>query len=170
MGAAIFLKENPLDAKSEAIIGIGGPITGTLGAIVVFCLAIIAPDKNLSLFLMVLAYYGFFINLFNMIPFSPLDGGRVLGAVSKWFNVIGLGIIVLLLLTGVLKSIILYLILALGVYGVYKRFRTPEHSGYYQTPIRSKAIIAISYFALLGIILAGYSYTEILIKAAGGLQ
>ena len=30
MGAAIFLHDHPRDARSEAIIGIGGPITGTL--------------------------------------------------------------------------------------------------------------------------------------------
>ena len=161
MGAAIFLKENPRNARSEAIIGIGGPILGTIGALVVLSLAgTFNPSTTLGLLFVRLAYYGFFINLFNMIPMSPLDGGRILGAVSKWFNVVGLGLIVVGIVEGFLNSPILWLILAFGAYGTYKRFKRPEHDGYYQVTPGARLVIGLSYLVLLAILIGGVAATE----------
>jgi Zn-dependent protease len=169
MGAAIFLRSNPRDARSEAIIGIGGPITGTIGALATFGAAQTlgaAGDPTLGLLLVRLAFYGFLINLFNMIPLSPLDGGRILGAVSKWFNVVGLGMIVLAIFTGILSSPILLLILLFGAFGTYRRFTHPEHSGYYQVSATSRAVIGLSYLLLLAVLIAGIVATEPFVTAA----
>ena len=161
MGAAIFLKDHPRDARSEAIIGIGGPITGTIAAVGMLSLAgSLNPNTTLGLLCIRLAYYGFFINLFNMIPMSPLDGGRILGAVSKWFNVVGLGLIVLGIVEGVLNSPILWLIVILGAYGTYRRFKHPEHEGYYAVSPMSRLVIGASYLGLLAILIGGIVVTE----------
>jgi len=54
-------------------VAIAGPIVGGLGALA--CLWIgFAIDSQL---LEALAYFGFFINLFNMVPIGFLDGGAV---------------------------------------------------------------------------------------------
>ena len=163
MGAAIFLRSNPRDARSEAIIGIGGPITGTIGALVMFGAAQTlgaAGDPLLGLLFARLAFYGFFINLFNMIPLSPLDGGRILGAVSKWFNVVGMGLLVLGVLTGYLASPLILLVLLFGGFGLYRRFTRPEQPGYYDITAGTRAVIGLSYLVLLAVLIAGIVATE----------
>ncbi|MDD2369137.1 MAG: site-2 protease family protein [Sulfuricurvum sp.] len=83
VGAWIALKEQPIDVENEAYIGFAGPFVGTLGALVVYYLSR-TYDSNL---LLALAYSGFFINLFNLIPISPLDGGRISAVLTPriWF-------------------------------------------------------------------------------------
>jgi Zn-dependent protease len=83
VGAWIALKEQPLDVENEAYIGFAGPFVGTLAALVVYYLSRVY-DSNL---LLALAYSGFFINLFNLIPISPLDGGRISAVLTPriWF-------------------------------------------------------------------------------------
>ena len=89
LGALIFLRSQPRDARQEAVIAIGGPLVGTLGAI---ACALLAADATGStrLLLIALAYAGFFINLFNLTPIVPLDGGRVTRTVPLWLLFTGL--------------------------------------------------------------------------------
>jgi Zn-dependent protease len=54
-------------------VAIAGPILG--GAAAAVCLAI--AQSNGSRLMYALAYSGFFLNLFNMIPFGIFDGGAV---------------------------------------------------------------------------------------------
>jgi Zn-dependent protease len=54
-------------------VAIAGPILG--GAAAAICLAI--AQSNGSRLLYALAYSGFFLNLFNMLPFGIFDGGAV---------------------------------------------------------------------------------------------
>ena len=86
MGAMIALKEAPRNAWVEAVVGIGGPILGSLGALAVWSVYFFTGN---ALFL-ALGYAGFFINLFNLIPIVPLDGGRIVSAISPWFWLLGL--------------------------------------------------------------------------------
>src|ERR1700726_3466926 len=86
MGAFIALKEAPRDAWIEACVGIGGPILGLLGGLA--CVGIYAATGE-RMFL-ALAYSGFFLNLFNLIPITPLDGGRIAAAISPWLWAVGL--------------------------------------------------------------------------------
>ena len=80
-------------------VGIGGPVLGSVGALV--CL--IVGWASDSMFWYALASTGFLINLFNLIPISPLDGGRIVGVISRWIWVVGYAVgIVVFLLTFVL--------------------------------------------------------------------
>ena len=83
VGAWIQLKEQPMDAETEAFVGIAGPMLGSAGAFVCYLIAI---DSGSHLML-ALAYAGFVLNLFNLIPVSPLDGGRIVSVISPriWF-------------------------------------------------------------------------------------
>ena len=40
--------------------------------------------------LIALAFTGFFLNLFNLAPISPLDGGRIVAAIHPSLWVVGL--------------------------------------------------------------------------------
>src|SRR5215469_12249397 len=79
LGAAIFQRSHPTDALKQAQIGIAGPIEGTIAATVAFVLYGVTGWSVLLLW----AWLGFGLNLFNLIPFGFLDGGWIMAAVSK---------------------------------------------------------------------------------------
>jgi Zn-dependent protease len=85
VGAVINLRQQPPNAKVEAVIGIGGPIAGTIASFAAY-LIYLHTGSQLAL---VAAHFGFLINLFNMLPVPPLDGGRVTAAVSPWIWMLG---------------------------------------------------------------------------------
>jgi Zn-dependent protease len=90
VGAWIQLKDMPHDAETEAYVGIAGPLAGTLGALACFYLA-----RNFdSQLLLAIAYSGLFINLFNLIPLSPFDGGRITAVLSPKLWLLGVPILV----------------------------------------------------------------------------
>src|SRR5918992_5971439 len=70
LGAVIGMKQLPDDAWKEARVALAGPILGSVGA-AVFWVAGEAADSDL---LVALAFVGFLLNLFNLIPIVPLDG------------------------------------------------------------------------------------------------
>ena len=86
LGAVIMLKELPDNAWNEAKIAIAGPILGGLGAAAVWGLG----EYYDSELLVALAFTGFFLNLFNLAPISPLDGGRIVAAIHPALWIVGL--------------------------------------------------------------------------------
>jgi Zn-dependent protease len=84
-GAMIAMKEAPRDRDAEAVIAYGGPLAGTLAALAAAALGLLFDSR----LFMALAYTGFFLNLFNLTPVSPLDGGRVAQAFSRRAWIIG---------------------------------------------------------------------------------
>lgn len=86
VGALITLRKQPRDAVTEAYIAYAGPLLGTLGAAACFVLAEVTNHPPLY----PIAAIGFFINLFNLLPIHPLDGGRIVTAISRWLWAIGL--------------------------------------------------------------------------------
>jgi Zn-dependent protease len=128
LGAAIFQKQHPTDALKQAQIGIAGPIAGTLGATASWVLY----GATHYTFFLDWALIGFLINLFNLIPIGMLDGGWILAAVSKWFQVVGL----VLLGAAVYQfhlyfSPIVILIVILAIPMIIERFRN-DNSAYYK--------------------------------------
>lgn len=84
-GAMIAMKGEPQDRHKEAVIAYGGPLAGTGAALAVAAVGL-ATESRLC---MALAYTGFFLNLFNLTPISPLDGGRVAQAFSRRAWIVG---------------------------------------------------------------------------------
>jgi Zn-dependent protease len=116
MGALILMKEMPQNAWREAQIALGGPILGSLGAAA--CLA--AGEAMDSDLLRALAYVGFLINLFNLIPVLPLDGGRAIGAVHPVFWVLGAAVLVVAAVLW-LSPAVLIIVALLGGFELYGR-------------------------------------------------
>jgi Zn-dependent protease len=56
-----------------ARVAIAGPILGGIGALAFY----IVGEANGSDLLVALAFFGFFLNLFNLLPFGIFDGGAV---------------------------------------------------------------------------------------------
>jgi Zn-dependent protease len=150
VGALIQMKEEPKDAKTEAIIGIGGPLLGVVGA---FTCLLAARQFSSPLFY-ALAYFGFVITIFNLIPAHPLDGGRIVGAISPAIWLVGIPMIIGLSLYFFNPIAILISLLAIGkAWKVWKDRDNP----YYQTDTKFRALIGLSYFTLF-VLSAYYSY------------
>jgi Zn-dependent protease len=150
------------DARQEAIVAIGGPVTGTGAALLCYLFAESLPNGHLRYLFLALAYWGCLINLFNLIPMSPLDGGRVASAVSKWANVAGIGVLLLMIAgysaTGAPLNPFLVIILLFGIFSTVSRFRRAR-TGAEPPPLpaRTRLGIALAYAAMLVISAAGMS-------------
>jgi Zn-dependent protease len=123
IGALITMKKHPRDAVTEAYIAFGGPILGTLGALVTFWLGV-QLNNNL---LIIIANVGFFINLLNLLPIHPLDGGRISTAVTRWLWLVGLigGLVVIYYL----QSILFFIIWALFAWEMYQKYVKNKDGG-----------------------------------------
>src|SRR5207248_1801719 len=89
-GAVVGMNRPPTDAAAEARVGLAGPVLGTVGALA--ALGLYAATGN-NLF-RALAFIGFFLNLFNLAPVVPLDGGRAMAALSPWMWFVGFAVLV----------------------------------------------------------------------------
>ncbi|MDR4999965.1 site-2 protease family protein [Brevibacillus parabrevis] len=90
-GAFISMKDMPRDAKTEAYLAYGGPLAGMIAFLPALPLYWWTQDPFWALVI----YLGAVLNLFNLLPVSPLDGGRIVSVLSTkiWFvGLIGLGI------------------------------------------------------------------------------
>lgn len=85
LGAMIRLQRLPINVKMAANIAIGGPAAGSLG--VLLCLAVYFWSDSRAM--LILAYMGCMLNLFNLIPCEPLDGGKISAAISPYFAWLG---------------------------------------------------------------------------------
>ncbi|HWP31846.1 MAG TPA: site-2 protease family protein [Fimbriimonadales bacterium] len=111
MGAFILQKRAAKSAWDEAIIGIGGPIGGAIAAL--FCLGLYYLTD--SLLMLGLAYTGFLINLFNLAPIFPLDGGWIVGAISPRLWLVGTVLLAVLFFVGFIRNPFILLLLILSI-------------------------------------------------------
>lgn len=146
VGAWIQLKEQPMDAETEAFVGIAGPMLGSAAAFLCYMLA----RETGSALLMALAYAGFFLNLFNLIPLSPLDGGRIVSVISPKIWFLGVPILVGLFFWIPSPLLVLIAILALPQIWTVLTNRQALDSRYYQTTRAVRVEYAVQYLALAG--------------------
>lgn len=127
LGALITMKRNPRDAVTEAYVALGGPVLGTVGALAVFGAAYVMDNPEHSKLLYSIAYVGFFLNLINLMPIHPLDGGRIATAVTRWLWLVGLvgGLVVIIYL----RSYLFFIIWAMFAYDLYKKFIKDRKQG-----------------------------------------
>ncbi len=161
VGAWIELKDLPHDVETEAWIGLAGPLLGTVGALACYY-AWRVTDAPLML---ALAYAGFFINLFNLIPISPFDGGRITAILSPRVWLLGVPILIALFFWH--PSPILILMAVLAAPQVWKAIRfdpnAPENQAYYAVTPAKRLEYAVYYLALAGFLaLISYDVHETL--------
>ncbi|MDZ4812011.1 MAG: site-2 protease family protein [Pseudomonadota bacterium] len=146
VGAWIELKDQPMDARVEAKIALAGPVAGTLGALACYYVA----RSTHSPLLLALSYAGFMLNLWNLLPINPLDGGRIVGLLSPRIWLIGLPILGALLFWKPSPMLFLILILALpSVWRVWRgTWRETMPAGYYEQPLSVKVGYGAAYLGL----------------------
>ena len=163
IGAHILLKRQTPNAWVEAVIGIAGPLFGTMAAAVPYFLFVYTGDP----FWGALAYSGFFINLFNLAPIGFLDGGRIVTALSPWLWLVGYSVMIALIawrwqtessLDSFLRNnFIVLLILGMSVPRLLSLFRprTESENRYFTIPTSQRWQIGIAYFGLIALLSIG---------------
>jgi Zn-dependent protease len=158
LGALVAMKELPKDAAAEARVGLAGPVLGSLGCLVP--LALFAVTGN-DLF-KALAFVGFFLNLFNLLPVLPLDGGRAMAALSPWMWFAGYGL--LIAATVAFPNPIMLLVLLIGGLETWRRWRdrkTPEAREYNRVRPLTRAAVAAVYIGLVAALAVGMDATHL---------
>jgi Zn-dependent protease len=147
VGAWIELKDGFRDAETEAYVAFAGPAIGTLSA-----LACLALGNLLDSDLMrAVAYSGFILNLFNLIPLSPLDGGRITSIVSPHVWLIGIPALVALFFYWPSPLLIMIAVLAIGhVWSLFAARNAEEHRRYHDVAWPVRLGYGAAYLALAG--------------------
>jgi Zn-dependent protease len=156
LGAFVSMKSMPRSVYEEAESALAGPIAGTAGALAVGYLAHL-DGSNL---LRSLAFTGLLLNLFNLLPALPLDGGRVAGALHPVIWLVGL--LALLGFEIYRPSPVIPILLILGGYELYRRWRGRDNEAskvYFSLQRAQRAKIGTAYVALVVVILIGMHWT-----------
>lgn len=146
VGAWIALKDKPVDVETEAYVASAGPFLGTVGAVAVYFWG----RAEQSELLLAVAYAGFFLNFFNLIPLSPLDGGRMIAILTPrvWF----IGAPMMLALMLYRPSPLLFLIALMALPALKEAWnydpQAPQNRAYYCAPTQLKVEYGLFYLGL----------------------
>jgi Zn-dependent protease len=150
VGAWIQLKETPMSVETEAYVAFAGPFVGTLAAFAVYFYGR-AHDSGLCL---ALAYAGFFLNLFNLLPISPLDGGRITAVLTPRIWLVGVPLMLGLLLYQPSPMLVLLAILAAP--HALRAWRydpgDPALAAYYNVPLNTRVEYTVMYLGLAALL------------------
>ncbi|CAN5192870.1 site-2 protease family protein [soil metagenome] len=156
LGAVVAAKSMGEDAAAEARVGLAGPVFGSLASLIPLGIWLATGNE----FWQALAFVGFFLNLFNLLPVLPLDGGRAMAALSPWVWAVGYAALVVL--TFVFPNPIMLLILLFGGMESWRRFKarnTPESRRFHAIPGRTRALVAVVYLGLAALLALGMAET-----------
>jgi Zn-dependent protease len=160
LGAVVTAKSLGGDATAEARVGLAGPVLGTLGALALLPIAFATGND----FWYALVFTGLLLNLFNLLPVVPLDGGRAMAALSPWMWFVGL--VAMALIAFVYPNPIIFLMLlfaALETYRRWKSLKTGDEAvrSYYRVkPAHRLAVLAV-YIGLIVVCGIGMELTHV---------
>ena len=169
LGAAVIMRQMPRNARDEAEVGIAGPIAGALAASVCLAIARVNPGTIWA----PLAYFGFFINLFNLIPIVPFDGGRVLAAIDRRVWIVGfIGLVAFEIWSWLNGNFSIWLLffIVMAATQLWSRRRvpdTPEAQAYYAVPTGERIVLALAYFGLAAVLVLGMTISHGMIFGLG---
>ncbi len=160
LGAVVSARSLGANALAEARVGLAGPVLGTVGSAA--CL-IIWQLTGADIW-RALAFTGLFLNLFNLLPVVPLDGGRAMAAMAPWMWFVGLAAMVPLAV--VFPNPIIFLILLFAGLETYKRWQLrrtgrPQQQEYYRVRPRNRLIVAAVYLGLIALLVTGMHFTAL---------
>jgi Zn-dependent protease len=160
LGAAVGTRSLGGSALAEARVGLAGPVLGSLATAALLPIASATDDD----FWRALAFTGFFLNLFNLLPVVPLDGGRAMAAMAPWMWFVGFGAIVVLVLLW--PNPILILIALLGGYETYRRWKQRKsgeegNADYYRVKPVHRLLVAAVFVGLIVALAIGMDLTHV---------
>ncbi|HWT25524.1 MAG TPA: site-2 protease family protein [Solirubrobacteraceae bacterium] len=160
LGAAVGARSLGGSALAEARVGLAGPIVGSLASAALIPVAEATGDE----FWRALAFTGLFLNLFNLLPVVPLDGGRAMAAMAPWMWFLGFGLMVLMVF--VWPNPILILIVLLGGMETYRRWKHRKaglegNEAYYRVKPAHRVAVGAVYVGLIALLALGMSATHV---------
>ncbi|HYG96300.1 MAG TPA: site-2 protease family protein [Solirubrobacterales bacterium] len=159
LGAVIAAKSLGKDALAEARVGLAGPILGTVGTLIPLAVWL-ATGSDLW---RALAYVGFFLNLINLLPVLPLDGGRAMAVLGPKVWIVGILIAVAAAVV-FLGPLMLLFVLVLGGPELYHRFknRNSEKSReFHSVSTGAKLAVGAVYLGLTALLVVGVAETYV---------
>jgi len=160
LGAVVAAKSLGRNALAEARVGLAGPVLGSLGALAAALIGVATGNP----FWYALAFTGFFLNLFNLLPVVPLDGGRAMAAMAPWMWFAGFAGLVAVAF--IWPNPIMILILVIGGLETWRRWKQrksgdPEQESYYKVSATHRALVAAVYIGLIAALAIGMDLTHI---------
>lgn len=158
LGALINLRRRPRDAAEEAYIAAAGPLFGLGASYALLLLGAILRQPVLA----AAAGFGMLIHIFNLLPVTPLDGGRTVAFLRWWAWIPGfLALVVVLFYSPSAHRFVLTdpfagLILAFIVWNAAAEARQRPPAGYDAIGAAAKWRYAGVWLGLLLLAGAGY--------------
>jgi Zn-dependent protease len=144
IGGAVTMKDQPRTVYDDAQIGLAGPFFGTIATLVILQVYKWTSDPTYLL----IAFVGFLLNLFNLLPIGMLDGGRISAAITKWMWLLGGGAIAAKVVNQPNPlTIVIAVLAAFQVYASIVREKTDPR--FYEITAMQRLAIAVLYFALV---------------------
>jgi Zn-dependent protease len=160
LGAVVAAKSLGRNALAEARVGLAGPVLGSLGALALLPIYHATGNELWQ----ALAFTGFFLNLFNLLPVLPLDGGRAMAAMAPWMWFVGFaGLVVIALLFHNPIILIILLFAAMETWRRWKLRRSGDQAqqAYYKVPPAARLAVAIVYIGLIAALSYGMHATHV---------
>jgi Zn-dependent protease len=160
LGAVIGMRGRPHDAWVEAKVGLAGPLLGSAGAAAVLVLSHVTGSRLLE----AVAFTAFFLNLFNLLPVVPLDGGRAAAALHPLVWILGIAGLAALAIWH--PNPILFLFLIIGGMEAWKRLRSwragdAATAAYYAVTRGQRTTVAITYLGLAALLVVGMAQSHV---------
>ncbi|HEV7459871.1 MAG TPA: site-2 protease family protein [Solirubrobacteraceae bacterium] len=160
LGAVVSAKSLGENATAEARVGLAGPVLGSLAAAALIPVYLLTGDELWR----ALAFTGFFLNLFNLLPVVPLDGGRAMAAMAPWMWFVGFAALVAVMIA--FPNPILLIILLFGGMETWRRWRQrraggEEQAAYYRVTPRARAAVAAVYVGLIIALAVGIDLSHV---------
>jgi Zn-dependent protease len=155
IGAYAMSKRAAENAWITAMCALAGPFIGGLGCIAFWVYGHTQGSDLAS----AAAALGFLLNLFNLVPVVPFDGGAAAAAIHPYVWLVGVA--ALASLAFVFPNIILWLFLAIAAWQAYamlKRYRSGDEETlrYYRSVTTSqRVIVVVLYFGLAALLAVG---------------
>jgi Zn-dependent protease len=163
-GAYVAMTKMPADQATHAWVALAGPLVGGLGSTILFWFGANSGNG----WLLAAGSTGFFLNLLQLIPAKPLDGGFVIQAVSRWLLVPGTAI--MLAVAFMLQSVLLLIISGYSIFSLIRQFMQHRREDQSQYPndlaakpplsaaglapatVPQRVLIAVAYLGLAGML------------------
>jgi len=157
MGALVNMTGRPASAFHESLIALAGPLIGGLGSAVCAYVGFATHEP----FWLAAAYLGMLINLFNLAPVMPLDGGRIVGSICPRIWVGGLAVFVVAMIALHWFNPLIVILILLSIPQVIAAWKGRLDPHYYGITLGQRLTITCAYFGLAALLFAGMLATHV---------
>jgi Zn-dependent protease/tetratricopeptide (TPR) repeat protein len=119
LGAFVMMKQPPDDEATTAWVALAGPLVGGTGAAIMYAAGMLLNDP----WLVVGGTLGFLLNLTQLLPARPFDGGLVVSAISRYILIPGMLALITMAVTS--RSPLLFLLSLLSIISYFHKPTRP---------------------------------------------